>query len=414
MASDFDSRQSDPVVEVRQEQLLHLYEKTGLSFWGNIVIGIILTAMLALQPYEGREQILNLFIWFGLIIATSIYRLTITNSFEKERNFSQNRINYWVSKYVNISTVINILWGSVGLFFFPQTLLYQGLLFISLLSVLLASVSLLVLSRATYYLQMVVVLLPIAILILLQGDREHYIMAVALFTAAISLLAAANYIYELLAELQKTQSKLLEQANTDQLTKIPNRRQYDQNFKIEWRRCTRDNLPISMLLIDVDYFKKYNDRFGHSQGDECLVNVASRLGAISRRPGDIAARYGGEEFAVLLPNTTLEDAMMLAERFRIGVERQAIKHPDSTYKVLTVSVGVSTCHPMQCNDSNTDTVYPAMLMNSSDNAMYLAKRQGRNRIATQGCGEQKIANILHEEARKDANRAKPEKKPEPA
>ncbi len=411
---DFDSMQSDSVVEVRQEQLLHLYEKTGLSFWGNIVIAIILAVMLTLDPDMGRDQILNIFIWFGLIIATSIYRLIITNSFEKERNFTQDRINYWVNKYVNISTVVNVLWGGAGIFFFPETLLYQGLLFISLLSVLLASVPLLAISRATYYLQMTVVLLPIAIFILLHADREHYIMAVALFTAAISLLAATNYIYELLAELQQTQSELLEQANTDQLTKIPNRRQYDQSFKTEWRRCTRDNLPISMLLIDVDYFKKYNDRFGHSQGDECLVNVASRLGAISRRPGDIAARYGGEEFAVLLPNTSLENAMMLAERFRTGVERQAIKHPDSKYDVLTVSIGVSTCHPMQCNDANTDTVYPAMLMNSADNAMYLAKRQGRNRIATQGCGEQKIANILHEEARKDAYRAKPEKTPEPA
>ncbi len=411
---DFDSMQSDSVVEVRQEQLLHLYEKTGLSFWGNIVIAIILATMLAIDSDAGRDQILNLFIWFGLIIATSIYRLIITNSFEKERNFTQDRINYWVNKYINISTVVNVLWGGAGIFFFPETLLYQGLLFISLLSVLLASVPLLAISRATYYLQMTVVLLPIAIFILLHADREHYIMAVALFTAAISLLAATNYIYELLAELQQTQSELLEQANTDQLTKIPNRRQYDQSFKTEWRRCTRDNLPISMLLIDVDYFKKYNDRFGHSQGDECLVNVASRLGAISRRPGDIAARYGGEEFAVLLPNTSLENAMMLAERFRTGVERQAIKHPDSKYNVLTVSIGVSTCHPMQCNDANTDTVYPAMLMNSADNAMYLAKRQGRNRIATQGCGEQKIANILHEEARKDANRAKSEKQLEPA
>ena len=414
MATDFGSTQSDSVVEVRQEQLLHLYEKTGLSFWGNIVIAILLATILTLQADMSRDQILNLFIWFGLIIATSIYRLIIANSFEKEHNFTQNKINYWVKRYTTISTVINVIWGAIGIFLFPKELLYQGLLFLSLLSVLLASVPLLALSRAMYYLQMAVVLLPITLFILLQADKEHYIMAVALFTTAISLLAAANYIYELLAKLQKTQSELLRQANTDQLTKIPNRRQYDQSFKIEWRRCTRDNLPISMLLIDVDYFKKYNDRFGHSQGDECLINVASRLGTISRRPGDIAARYGGEEFAVLLPNTTLENAMMLAERFRTGIERLAIKHPDSDYNVLTVSIGVSTCHPMQCNDANTDTVYPAMLMNSSDNAMYLAKRQGRNRIATQGCGEQKIANILHEEALKDADRAKPEKTPEPA
>ncbi|MCK5895768.1 MAG: GGDEF domain-containing protein [Cocleimonas sp.] len=408
MATDFEKAPSDSLVEVRQEQVMHLYANTGLSFWGNIIIAIVLAAMLSMQTE--KEQTLHLFIWFGLIIAASIYRLVITNSFQKERTLSQEKINYWVNKYVNISTIINVIWGSIGIFFFPESLLYQGILFLSLLSILLASVPLLALSRAIYYLQMVVVLLPITLYILWQGGKDHYLMMVALFVTSMTLLAATNYIHELLSELQTTQAKLLEQANTDQLTKIPNRRQYDQAFKTEWRRCTREDLPISMLLIDVDYFKKYNDRFGHSEGDECLVNVAGRLAAISRRPGDIAARYGGEEFAVLLPNTSLENAMMLAERFRVSIERLAIKHPDSDYEVLTVSIGVSSCDPMQRDSS--DVVYPAMLMNSADNAMYLAKRQGRNRIATQGCGEQKIANILHEEALKDANRAQQEERPE--
>jgi diguanylate cyclase (GGDEF)-like protein len=400
MITNSDNTPSNPSAEVQQEQVMHLYANTGLSFWGNI---IILSLMLLTQA--DREQILHLFIWFGLIIATSIYRLIITNSFQKERTLNQEKISYWVNKYVNISTMINIIWGSIGVFFFPDLLLYQGVLFLALLSVLLTSIPLLALSRATYYLQVFIVLLPIASYIVLVGDKHHYIMSIALLTATLSLLAAANYIYELVTELQMTQAELLQQANTDQLTKISNRRQYDQSFKTEWRRCTREDLPVSMLLIDVDYFKKYNDRFGHSQGDDCLVNVASRLGAISRRPGDIAARYGGEEFAVLLPNTSLENAMMLAESFRVSIERLAIKHPDSEYNVLTVSIGVSSCDPMQ--RENKDIVYPAMLMNSADNAMYLAKRQGRNRIASQGCGEQKIANILHKEALKDANRKKP-------
>ncbi len=409
---DFDSTQSDTLIEVRQKQVRHLYAKTGLSFWGNIVIAIILALVLSVA--SDNEQILQLFIWFGLIIATSIYKLTITNSFHQDHVVSKKKINYWAYRYVSISTIINVIWGNIGVLFFPEQLLYQGFLFLALLSVLFASMPLLALSRATFYLQMVIVLLPIGAYIIWIGDKEHYIMALALFTASISLFAASNYIYDLLFELQSTQAELLQQANTDQLTKIPNRRQYDQTFKKEWRRCTREDLPISMLLIDVDYFKKYNDRFGHAKGDECLLEVASRLGNISRRPGDIAARHGGEEFAVLLPNTSLENAMMLAERFRVSIERLGIEHPDSEYKVLTVSIGVSSCDPMQRDQSDDDVVYPAMLMNSSDNAMYLAKRQGRNRIATQGCGEQKIANILHEEALKDANRGKTEELPEPA
>ena len=409
---NFDKTQSDTLITVRQEQILYLYAKTGLSFWGNSMIAIILALVLSLQMNE--EQIPHLFIWFGLIIAASIYRLILITNFHHEPIISKKRIDYWARRYVTISTIINIVWGSIGILFFPEQMLYQGFLFLSLLSVLLASVPLLALSRAIYYLQIGVVLFPLGLYMLWMDDKEHYIMALALFIASISLFAASHYIYDLLFELQTTQAELLQQANTDQLTRIPNRRQYEQAFKTEWRRCTREDLPISMLLIDVDYFKKYNDRFGHAKGDDCLIQVASRLGSISRRPGDVAARHGGEEFAVLLPNTSLENALMLAERFRVSIQRLGIKHPDSKYKVLTVSIGVSSCHPMQHDQSNTDVVFPAMLMNSADNAMYLAKRQGRNRTATQGCGEQKIANILHEEALKDANRAEPENIPQPA
>ena len=398
----------DTLVEVQQEQVLHLYEKTGLSFWGNIVIASILTGMLF---FHNPNQILNLFIWFGIIASLSIYRLIISQNFQKEHTLNEEKVDYWANKYINISTIINIVWGGIGYLFFPDELLYQGLLLLSLISILLASVPLLAISRAIYYLQMVVVLLPITAYLAWLGGIEHYVMIVALFISAISLFAAANYIYDLIFTLQKTQANLLRQANTDQLTKIPNRRHYDQAFKTEWRRCSREDLPISMLSIDVDYFKKYNDKLGHAEGDVCLTKIASRLSHISRRPGDVAARYGGEEFAVLLPNTSLENAMMLAERLRVSVERLEIPHPDSKYKVVTVSIGVSTCNPMQKNKPDSDTVYPAMLMNSADNAMYLAKRQGRNRIATQGCGEQKIANILHEESLKDAKR---DKQAEPA
>ena len=411
---DFNSTETDSLVEVRQEQVVHLYEKTGLNFWGNVIIAIILASMLFLQSDTNTQQVLYLFIGFGLIIVTSLYKLIISNKFQKERHFDQQKINYWVRQYVSTSTLINFIWGSIGILFFPENLLYQGLLFLSLLSILLTSVPLLVLSRATYYLQVVIVLLPISLYVMWLGGKEHHMMMAAFFIAAISLFIAANYIYELLSELQTTQTELLQQANTDQLTKISNRRQYDQTLKIEWRRCIRDTLPISMLSIDVDYFKKYNDRFGHAQGDESLYNVANSLKEIARRPGDIAARYGGEEFAILLPSTTLENAMMLAERLRVNIERLEIKHPDSKYKVLTVSIGVSSCDPKQCSDMDGDMVYPAMLMNSADNAMYLAKRQGRNRIAHQGCGEQKIANILHQEAVKDAKRAQRTEKTQPA
>lgn len=400
-----DNTQADSLIEVQQEQVTRLYEKTGLSFWGNIIIAIVLAGLLSLQ--YGNINQFHLFIWFGLIFITSIYRLVIADNFQKEHNLNSEKIDYWITKYIQVSTMINVIWGSISIFLFPDSTLHQGLLILCLISILIASVPLLAISKNVYYLQMAIILLPVTAYLLWIGSMDHNLMTVALATATVSLIAASHYIYDLLFQLQQTQTEFLRQANTDQLTKMPNRRHYDQAFKTEWRRCTREHLPISMLLIDVDYFKKYNDKLGHVEGDKCLKNIASRLGNISRRPGDVAARYGGEEFSVLLPNTSEENAMMLAERFRVSIERLAIPHPDSEYDVVTVSIGVSSCDSSQ-HESN-DVIYPAMLMNSADNAMYLAKRQGRNRIATQGCGEQKIADALREEALKDANRSKPEK-----
>jgi diguanylate cyclase (GGDEF)-like protein len=293
-----------------------------------------------------------------------------------------------------------------GLVFFPADFSHLILMVLVLFSVLLASIPTLAASRIAYYFQVFVTLLPITILLFLSSDEGHSLVAGAIIIMAITLILASNYIYQLLYELQETQLKLQDLADTDQLTQIANRRHFDRKFKIEWRRAMRERTPISMLLIDVDFFKKYNDTYGHQAGDSCLKQIADTLASVTHRPADLASRYGGEEFSILLPVTKQADAMMLAERLRRKIEGLQIEHSRTDIGVVTVSVGVSCCEPAwdftgQTPDEAQKVIFPAMLLTAADNALYVSKERGRNQVSEQGCGDHKMAKALRKQAEKD-------------
>lgn len=163
-------------------------------------------------------------------------------------------------------------------------------------------------------------------------------------------------------------------ARTDALTGLPNRRAFDAELAREWRRAIRAGEPISLLMLDADRFKAFNDRHGHQRGDEVLRMVAACLLRTTRRPGDLPARYGGEEFTVVLPNTDRAGALVMAELIRAAVEALEIRHADSPVGRVTVSVGVGTLSPLVGWDS-------ALLLGMADAALYAAKRRGRNRVA---------------------------------
>ena len=172
--------------------------------------------------------------------------------------------------------------------------------------------------------------------------------------------------------MQRAYEKVEKLALLDGLTGVANRRLLDQTLAREWISSKRDKLPLSVLLIDVDLFKSYNDQYGHLEGDECLRQVATRIQAVLRRPLDLLARYGGEEFAAVLPNTSEEGAEAIGEQVRRVVEECCIPHGPSPYGVVTVSVGCATQVP--CDASSTSN-----LLKQADTALYRAKTSGRNR-----------------------------------
>jgi diguanylate cyclase (GGDEF)-like protein len=163
----------------------------------------------------------------------------------------------------------------------------------------------------------------------------------------------------------------------DGLTGIPNRRQFREVLDREWRRCGRAGLPLSLVMIDVDEFKRFNDTYGHPAGDACLTRVAAAIVTGLRRGGDFAARYGGEEFAAILPETDRAGAAALAAELRRGVEGLAIPNERASAGVVTVSLGVAAATP-------DETSAVDALVAAADGALYRAKRRGRNRVEVAG------------------------------
>lgn len=162
-------------------------------------------------------------------------------------------------------------------------------------------------------------------------------------------------------------------ASLDGLTEIANRRRLDQVLEHEWRLAIRTNSDISLLLIDVDHFKPYNDIYGHLAGDDCLRRLAKIILEMVSRPSDLVARYGGEEFAVVLPNTPQQGAMQVAERIRSAVWEVGMQHEGNPHRVVTVSIGCATRTPD--SDSKLDG-----MIDAADHALYRAKHAGRNAI----------------------------------
>jgi diguanylate cyclase (GGDEF)-like protein len=171
------------------------------------------------------------------------------------------------------------------------------------------------------------------------------------------------------------QRRLLEQlALIDSLTEIPNRRRFSEVYEKEWRRCMRNGSPLSLIVVDVDHFKIYNDTYGHAAGDLVLKRVAQTIQTALQRPADFVARYGGEEFVVILPEIEAAGAQEVAEKIRADVEQQKIHYPESSSaNCLTVSLGGATQIPGK-------TEVDSELFCRADRCLYEAKRTGRNRV----------------------------------
>jgi diguanylate cyclase (GGDEF)-like protein len=198
----------------------------------------------------------------------------------------------------------------------------------------------------------------------------------------VSTLREAEHVLEAkvaerTAELRLLNRKLEALSATDGLTGIANRRHFDATLAAEWTRAARQGHSLALGLLDVDWFKKYNDHYGHQAGDDCLRKVADTLAATIGRTGDLVARYGGEEFVFIAPAISAQDALGMARKVCEALQSLALPHALSDYGCVTASVGVASIVP-------DDTTTPQTLIHAADEALYAAKAAGRNRAVLAG------------------------------
>lgn len=203
----------------------------------------------------------------------------------------------------------------------------------------------------------------------IRSHSKHYLMKIERDAAFFAMKEMQKQLEESNAELQRL-------STLDGLTGLANRRSFDETIESEIKRAVREQTELSLLMIDIDYFKPFNDTYGHQGGDDCLKKVANTIGGITQRPADLATRYGGEEFAFILPHTDTNGALFVGEKLRSAVEELQIPHEGSEVKsTVTISLGCSTIKP----DHNSTL---EELIERADKALYHAKDNGRNQIVS--------------------------------
>lgn len=212
--------------------------------------------------------------------------------------------------------------------------------------------------------------LALMLLVLWKFMRQHHLLKEKNALA----IRLERMVQERTKALEEANAELLRLSNMDGLTQIFNRRYFDEMLNKEISRSRRNSSPLSLLICDIDFFKKYNDTYGHLAGDDCIKMVAETIRNNCRRVSDVPARYGGEEFGIILPDTSPETAMQIAESIRKGIESRNIIHEASSVKsTVSLSIGVTTLIP----DADTD---PCTLIALSDKALYTSKQTGRDRV----------------------------------
>ena len=330
------------------------------------------------------------FTWALLLIGLNIYRFI--DVYNTQKIITEiNNFKLLHRRYAFCAALLGAIYGAGFVFFFDQLPVLNQTYLIMLIAIIIPPAFVSFFSdKLSFNLYIYSMVLPVIIKIFIQGQLEYFSMGIfgimylliirKFFTWNHDVLRDAIRLKfeneQLLNSLQVINARLTELSIIDELTQVANRRSLDENLEKEWLRAKRLKTPISMLMIDIDYFKEYNDEFGHIKGDECLTYIAEFFKNNINRSGDFIARYGGEEFCILMPETNLNGALKFAEIIHSGVRNLKIPNPKSKVsKYLTICIGVASSIP-DSEDNYMDLLY------TSDKALYKAKNDGRNIIRT--------------------------------
>ena len=355
---------------VQADKLQLLYRQSFPAVFFSIIAALIYTNILWSQV-----DAVYLSIWLSILIFTSLLRLFLFFSYRRQNPQSKHVLK-WEKPYFITLILSSIIWGFGAVYLsYHLSFLYQTITYFLLIGM--AGSALTVYSALRYFsvTTVAIILLPITVRFLFLDESAALMMSLSGIVFMVSAYRATgvladnlHYSYMLTHALSRANEEAEKLASTDMLTGLNNRRAFTDLSNVQIEYCKRHENPITAIILDVDHFKKINDKYGHAAGDAALQHLAEILQTITRS-SDIIGRIGGEEFAVLLTNTKITEAVVVAEKIRNWIADHPV-HIGEDYFSMTVSVGVAS-------DKNYDL---ELLLNLADKAMYQAKQAGRNKV----------------------------------
>ena len=362
MADDRNMMQDDGQ-ELLRAQLSAYVSRIWLMVLGNLGIAVLLAIFLW---HSVNPRLMTA--WVAMIVLVNGLRVLLVPDMAGQQDVS--RLKRGMAVAVVLTTMTGALWGSTALWLFPEDLTHQLILMLTLAGFAAGALTLVSSIPLAYPLFVILILAPLAV-VLQRSDIEAYRdISILLTVYGLYLMISYRTHRKLFLESVRLRIRLQELVQTDPLTRIPNRRYFDERFPTECRRACRDAVPLTLVLLDIDHFKRLNDTLGHQVGDQVLREVASRLQAAIRRPGDFVARIGGEEFAIVLPGTDTSGAEVMVRKLRDAVRDIELPGTMGERNRLTVSMGVASCDG---HDGDPDRMFA-----SADAALYRAKQEGRD------------------------------------
>lgn len=359
---------------VMHEQLVCLASYGAILFWLHTLTALFLGLLIWVHPPTNTLVLLAWLVSIALLAAGCWWS---SSHFQIDKA-AEEVLYARVQRYVLISTLLHALWGASGILLFTPQLDVIAVHAAVLLLISAAALPTLLLSWPIASVQMIAVILPMAVMLLWPDDPIFRLLGLVLLTAAVMAVLATRPLAQLMDNFQLAQRQLLEQMNTDPVTQLANRRQFEQHFKLEWRRSARTREPLTLLVLGIDQLTDLD------LSEQCLIVLARYLKVVVQRAGDLVARYDDRRFIILLPTTHAEEAAQLAEKFRHEIERKQLTC--ANLAGLTVSIGAASCQPQSSRElamaegSTHDVAYPALLLKAAEQALQMAQQQGGNRV----------------------------------
>ncbi|HEU4709222.1 MAG TPA: GGDEF domain-containing protein [Methylophilaceae bacterium] len=349
-----------------REQLKHIYFYRNRAFLLKAILGLMAAVVLAVQLHY-----LVALGWFVALLATGAWHWQMGGMGWQDVELRANHSN--IHRHIMAAGISGLGWGTLAaaLVWLPRT--GQDALLVLMVVAITSTMPRLVVLPPFFVAFSAGVLGPLVLALPFLQSEMRQVVLLLLAVLAISLWFTGKEMRRVLADILLKQISFENASWEDRLTGLANRRRFDERLAESWHQAIRLQVPLSLIMLDVDHFKRYNDHYGHQAGDTCLQRVAAALSSRVKRAGDLLARYGGEEFAIVLFHTSMNDGRVVSESVREAVAGMELKHEQSANGIVTVSLGGATIIPTK--DAKVED-----LVRSADMALYRAKELGRNRV----------------------------------